>query len=110
MGSQKWMRRSNTRSNEAFSPAILLLPPEMVLLPEVPVISTLMAESSVHSRITSIFPAVDSHIPEGSRVEGGRNIELPVTGHFRILLDTSLPDVVVEAVEAERADGTHGTD
>jgi hypothetical protein len=70
--------------------------------PEVPVISTLMAESSVHARITSIYPAVDSHIPEGSEVEGGRNIELPVTGHFRILLDPSLPQVVVEAVESPR--------
>ena len=67
--------------------------------PEVPVISTLRAEESVHHRIVSIFPSVDNHIPEGSRVTGARNVELAGTGHFRILLNPELPDVVVREVE-----------
>jgi hypothetical protein len=67
--------------------------------PGVPVISSLVAESSVNRHITSIYPRVDNHIPEGSRVEGGRNIELEGTGHFRILLNPALPEVVVREVE-----------
>ena len=67
--------------------------------PDDPVIAALVAESAVDSRITSIFPSFDPHIPEGSRLEGGRNIELPVSGHFRILFDPTLPDLVVREVE-----------
>lgn len=67
--------------------------------PQVPVISDLMAAESVHDRIISIFPATDHHIPEGSRVAGARNVELPGKGHFHILVDPALPDVVVAEVE-----------
>jgi hypothetical protein len=65
-----------------------------------PVISALAAEHAVNERITSIFPRFDPHIPDGCVLEGARNIELPVVGHFRILLDPAVIDAVVEAVEA----------
>jgi pimeloyl-ACP methyl ester carboxylesterase len=67
--------------------------------PDDPVIAALVAESAVDTRITSIFPSFDPHIPEGSRLAGGRNIELPVQGHFRILFDPELPELVVREVE-----------
>ena len=65
------------------------------------VISALAAELSVNNRITSIYPQVDSHIPEGSQVAGGRNVEFNSTGHFRILLNDDLPELVVHEVERE---------
>ncbi len=70
--------------------------------PDNPVISRLLTVEDVDSRIVSIAPRWDPHIPDGSTVPGGRNVTLPVVGHFRILLDPRLPQVVVDEVERER--------
>jgi len=69
-------------------------------LPTDPVIAGLAAERAVNERITSIYPSFDPHIPDGCVLEGARNIELPVVGHFRILLEPGVIDAVVEAVDA----------
>ncbi len=65
-----------------------------------PVIAALSAERDVNARITSIFPSFDPHIPEGSALDGAENIEVPVVGHFRILLQQAVIDAVVRAVDA----------
>lgn len=70
-------------------------------LPDDPVITALAGERSVNARITSIYPSFDPHIPEGCVLDGARNIELPVIGHFRILLQPAVIDAVSEAVDAE---------
>ena len=70
-------------------------------LPGDPVISRLAAELRVNARITSIYPSFDPHIPDGCVLEGAENIELPVIGHFRILLQLALLDAVQNAVERE---------
>ena len=64
-----------------------------------PVIAGLAAELAVNARITSIYPSFDPHIPDGCVLEGARNVELPVIGHFRILLQPALIDAVREAVD-----------
>lgn len=61
-------------------------------------IVTLAASVEVNHRITSVFSSWDPIIPNGSILEGATNIELPVTGHFRILDRPALLDVVVAAV------------
>ena len=48
-------------------------------------IRTLAQNAEVNSRITSVYSSWDPIIPNGSVLEGATNIELPVTGHFRIL-------------------------
>lgn len=48
-------------------------------------ILALGGQSSVNSRIVSIYGTFDPHIPERSELAGGRNIMLPTGGHFRIL-------------------------
>jgi len=68
-------------------------------LPTDPVIAGLAAERAVNERITSIYPSFDPHIPDGCVLEGARNVELPVVGHFRILLEPGVIDAVVEAVD-----------
>jgi len=68
--------------------------------PDDPTISTLLAEQTVNSRIVSIEPSWDPHIPDGSTLDGARNLKLPVIGHFRILLHPDLPQLVVDEVEA----------
>jgi hypothetical protein len=74
-------------------------------LPQDPVIAALGAERTVNARITSIYPSFDPHIPNGSELEGADNIEVPVVGHFRILLQPYVIDAVLTAVErgAERS-------
>lgn len=65
-----------------------------------PVIAGLAAERAVNERITSIYPSFDPHIPEGSALDGAHNIELPVVGHFRILLQPAVITAVLDAVDA----------
>jgi len=72
-------------------------------LPGDPVIRSLEAERTVNARITSIFPRFDPNIPEGSRLEGARNIEVPIVGHFRVLTDPQAIAAVIEAVDAPEA-------
>jgi hypothetical protein len=69
-------------------------------LPGDPVIRSLAAERAVNARITSIFPRFDPNIPEGSRLEGAHNVEVPIVGHFRILTAPQTIAAVIEAVDA----------
>lgn len=69
--------------------------------PDNPVVSALLAEQTVNSRIVSIEPTWDPHIPDGSTLEGARNLRVPVIGHFRILLHDDLPQLVVDEIERE---------
>ena len=55
--------------------------------------------AEVNARITSIYPVFDGHIPEGSALEGAVNIEVPVRGHFRILVEQVALDAIVSAVD-----------
>jgi triacylglycerol lipase len=69
-------------------------------LPTAVVLRELAREQAMNGRIVSIFGTFDPHIPGGSRLEGARNVELPVMGHFRILRDRRVVQAVVRAVEA----------
>lgn len=59
----------------------------------------LAAERRVDTRITAVYPRFDPHIPETGRLEGARNVELPLAGHFLPLGDPTLVDVVVREVD-----------
>jgi len=59
----------------------------------------LAAERDVDSRITAVYPRFDPHIPETGALEGARNVELPLAGHFLPLGDPSLVEVVVREVD-----------
>jgi pimeloyl-ACP methyl ester carboxylesterase len=48
-------------------------------------IRSLAANAEVNSRITSVYSTWDPIVPNGSELDGATNIQLPVTGHFRIL-------------------------
>lgn len=68
-------------------------------LPGDPVIRGLAGENAVNARITSIYPRFDPNIPEGSRLDGATNVEIPLWGHFRILTAAEALSAVVAAVE-----------
>ncbi|MCU1471228.1 MAG: alpha/beta hydrolase [Glaciihabitans sp.] len=64
-------------------------------------IRALAENAEVNSRITSVFSEWDPIIPNGSVLEGARNIELPSRGHFLILDRPDLFATVAEAVSRE---------
>ncbi len=68
--------------------------------PDDPTISKLVAVQTVNSRIISIEPSWDPHIPDGATLEGARTVKLPVVGHFRILLHPDLPQLVIDEIES----------
>jgi len=69
------------------------------LRPTAAQIAALVALRDVNARITSVFGRWDAHIPNGSRLEGAKNIELPLLGHFRLLEH----ELLLETVEREAA-------
>lgn len=73
-------------------------------LPTDPTITALAVEQAVNARITSAYSHWDPHIPGGSVLAGARqNVELATPGHFRVLTDPRLVEVVLGAVREEAA-------
>jgi pimeloyl-ACP methyl ester carboxylesterase len=68
------------------------------LVPGHPSLVELAAAQAVNSRIYSLYGVFDPHIPEGSELPGATNIELPVAGHFRILIREETVRAVLAAI------------
>jgi len=79
--------------------------PLRAFAPTDPVLGGLARNLEANSRIVSIFSRFDPDIPEGSRLDGAVNIELPIAGHFRPLDRAVLLAAVERAVE-----GAQGTE
>lgn len=73
------------------------------LVPGAPTIQSLAAAADVNARIVSIYPRLDPHIPQGSRLPGAENIQLPGFGHFGVLSDPRFLEATVAAVDRLRA-------
>ena len=74
--------------------------------PRDPVLLALAGDLLVNERITAVYPRFDPHIPETGRLPGARNVELPLSGHFRPLGHRLLVGTVaheVARVESEHA-------
>jgi len=76
-------------------------PAMRAFLPGDDVIRALGATREINRRVTSIYPRFDPNIPEGSRLDGAANVEIPVIGHFRILVEPATVAAVVAAVEQD---------
>lgn len=69
------------------------------------VIRALDAVREANSRIVSIWPSFDQHIPTSSVLPGARaNVVVPGTGHFRILSSRVVVNTVAGHVSAIEAD------
>lgn len=67
------------------------------LRPSDPTIRELGAQAALNARITSIYPAFDPHVPDGSHLSGATNVPLAAMGHFRVLGDAAALTAVVAA-------------
>lgn len=65
----------------------------------------LAADVASNARIVSIYPEFDPHIPGGSALDGAVNIQIPTTGHFRILADERVLSAVDGALRQRREPG-----
>ncbi|WP_334171022.1 esterase/lipase family protein [Sinomonas sp.] len=66
-----------------------------------PVLGSLAKNLEVNARIVSVGARVDPLVGRSTRLEGGSNIVLPVTGHFRILASRELMAVVDDFLRNE---------
>jgi hypothetical protein len=62
------------------------------------IILELKENQVVNSKIVSIYPSFDNHVPNGSVVEGGLNLEIPVQGHHKILESKKLIDEISKKI------------
>ncbi|WP_285115003.1 alpha/beta hydrolase [Leifsonia sp. fls2-241-R2A-40a] len=76
------------------------IPSMRSLLPTAPGLLRLALSRAVNAQIVSVWGWFDPHVPGGSRLEGARNIELDVGGHFRILARPELLAIVDEVLAA----------
>lgn len=60
-------------------------------------LAALSRSVEANGRIISVFPNFDPHIPEGSALDGAKNVRVHTAGHFRVLTD---PRVFAEARHA----------
>jgi len=74
------------------------LPSVRALMPDTPGLLRLALSRAVNAQIVSVWGWFDPHVPEGSHLEGARNIELDVGGHFRILARPELLEIVDEVL------------
>ncbi|MHA7153984.1 esterase/lipase family protein [Arthrobacter sp. TMN-50] len=88
--------------NSPFSGSIyadfFILPSIRAFSPRNKFLRTQLANIGSNARITSIYSSFDPHIPQGSELPGAVNIELETMGHFRIIGDGRLLDVVDQAI------------
>ncbi|MFK5584234.1 esterase/lipase family protein [Serinicoccus sp. LYQ131] len=80
---------------------LFLVPAVRAFSPSNRTLRLLGDELRVNHRITSIWSEFDPHIPGGSSLPGATNVELPVSGHFRILAQRELLEAVSLATSDE---------
>ncbi len=72
------------------------------LVPGDTVIQALVLDRSVDARILAVRSVWDPHVPEAGAPQGVLEVVLPTPGHFRVLEDPALADLVVRHVLGER--------
>lgn len=69
------------------------------LRPGTALITAAEAPSPSDARIISVQPRFDPHVPLGSHLPGAHNIDVNTAGHFAVLTDPTVVDLVVQLVE-----------
>lgn len=70
-----------------------------IFMPSSKVITALTANKKVNKKIVSIYGVFDPHIPGGSYVDGAKNVQLQVHGHFRIMKDSKVHQEIISSID-----------
>lgn len=81
--------------------------PLRAFTPTAATLTMLAAHADINARVTSVFPVFDGHLPEGSALAGATNVEVPVRGHFRVIVDPIGLDAIESAVDGTDTNGVH---
>ncbi len=69
----------------SYARLMVLAPTLRIFSPRDATIRALARETAVNAKIVSVYGRFDPHIPEGSELDGAKNVRLETGGHFRIL-------------------------
>jgi pimeloyl-ACP methyl ester carboxylesterase len=78
---------------------LLPLPALRPLDPDDELVRSLDTSHSRNDQITSFAPTFDEHVPEGSHLDGARNITLSIAGHFRPIGHPDSLRALIEVVD-----------
>ncbi|SDQ92243.1 esterase/lipase family protein [Arthrobacter crystallopoietes] len=95
----------NTPFSGSVYARFFLVPSIRAFSPSNSALRSLAAELSVNHRITSVYSTFDPHIPGGSELPGAENIELDLMGHFRIIGDSKVLEVIRSVLSGKGASG-----
>ncbi len=95
----------NTPFSGSVYARFFLVPSIRAFSPSNGALRSLAAELSVNHRITSVYSTFDPHIPGGSELPGAENIELDLMGHFRIIGDSKVLEVIRSVLSRKGASG-----
>lgn len=95
----------NTPFSGSVYARFFLVPSIRAFSPRNGALRSLAAELSVNHRITSVYSSFDPHIPGGSELPGAENIELDLMGHFRIIGDAKVLEVIRSVLSGKGASG-----
>jgi len=70
-----------------------------IFIPSSPALAGLAKDTLVNTRIVSLYGIFDPHIPGGSLLDGAKNVQLPVYGHFRIMNNVMVHDAILESID-----------
>jgi pimeloyl-ACP methyl ester carboxylesterase len=95
----------NTPFSGSVYARFFLVPSIRAFSPSNSALRSLAVELSVNHRITSVYSTFDPHIPGGSELPGAENIELDLMGHFRIIGDSKVLEVIRSVLSGKGASG-----
>jgi pimeloyl-ACP methyl ester carboxylesterase len=78
---------------------LLPLPALRPLDTDDPLVGSLATNQAKNGQITSFATPYDEHVPEGSHLDGARNLTLPIAGHFRPIGHPASLRALIEVVD-----------
>ncbi len=69
------------------------------LSPDSKLIKDLNSHTIINTKIVSVYPSFDNHIPEGSVLINAENIKVDVKGHHKMLFDKKAQGIIIEKID-----------
>lgn len=85
----------NAPFNGSLYARLFLVGPLKIFSPNSKIIRSLITQRNVNRKIVSIYGLFDPHIPGGSELVGAKNLQLPVRGHFKVIANHQVKQVVL---------------